>query len=71
MMPIHLEEMGWVKGCSNQDLPWPWAEMHTSQLKTLNHKYADDELVLVFVMDNFEDDDDNQIEKNRYCSQKL
>jgi hypothetical protein len=37
--------------------------MHTSQLKTLNHKYADDELVSVFVMDNFEDDDDNQNEK--------
>ncbi len=21
MMPIHLEEMGWVRGCSIQDLP--------------------------------------------------
>jgi hypothetical protein len=33
--------------------------------------YADGELVSVFVMDNFEDDDDNQNEKNHYCSQEL
>jgi hypothetical protein len=27
--------------------------------------------VSVFVMDNFKDDDDNQNEKNHYCSQEL